>query len=164
MVIAPAILASEGNVVPSKIANSRFAEPATRPFIEAIQVASASASLRVRLLSMAHARQAASIASAGQLPVKLRSFDQLNIKAPLTMKAMPKAMRRSKFSLKTNHAKIAVNTASVLSSRETPEAGIETKPHMSKTGARIPPAIMAPANHMFSTRFNLTGLARLIMR
>ncbi len=63
-------------------ASARLTEPATSPFTEAIQVASVSDTLRVRLLSMPHAKHAPRIASAGQMPAKCASPDQLKHDSP----------------------------------------------------------------------------------
>jgi len=52
-------------VAPSENASTRFTTPADIPFTEAIQVASGSDTLRVRLLSIPQARQAPSTATAG---------------------------------------------------------------------------------------------------
>ena len=54
----------------ARSASARFTGPATRPLTAASQVASCRATLRVRLLSMPHARHAPRIASVGQIPAK----------------------------------------------------------------------------------------------
>ena len=60
---------------------------------------------------------------------------QESTRPPTTIKVMPAAMRRSKFSRKTNQAKSAVKTASRLSSNALTDAGVETRPSISNTGA-----------------------------
>ncbi len=59
------------------------------------------------------------------------------------MVSIPKAMCRSKLSLKANQASRAVHTPSALSSSEAPET---VKPN-SSTGPTTPPASTAPASH-----------------
>ncbi len=59
--------------------------------------------------------------------------------APKTISAMPKAIRRSKFSRKTNQAISVVKTRSAFSRRDAAEAGMRVSPHMSSTGPTMPP-------------------------
>ena len=103
---------------------------------------------------MAHARHAPSTASAGQRLANstVPSAGQLNTTAPATMAIMPSAMRRSKFSLKTNHAKSAVKTPSALSNNAALEAGIAVRPVISNTGPATPPVATAPASQSQSPR------------
>src|SRR5206468_8154386 len=128
------ILRSDGKRAPSRKASVRLTAPADKPLIEASHVASASDSLRVRLLSIAHARQAAKTASADQEAPKRASPGQLRMMAPATIATIPSAMRRSKFSRNANQARRAVNTLSALSSSDAPDAGIPASPNMSRTG------------------------------
>src|SRR5580658_820847 len=87
-------------------------EPATTPFTQAINMASLIETLRVRLLSMAHARQAAAIAKGPTTPPARTAVPVDRTTPPVTINAMPAAMRRSKFSLNANHASRAVKTLS----------------------------------------------------
>ena len=129
-------------------ANTRLTAPDAKPLVEATQVASVSDTLRVRLLSTPHAKHAPSTASAGHNPENAAFFGQARIAAPATMAAMPSAMRRSKFSLKANQARRAVNTLSALSNSEAPEADMPLKPTMSSTGPIMPPDRIAPASQI----------------
>jgi hypothetical protein len=126
---------------------TRLTDPAASPFTIATQLASASDTLRVRLLSMPQDRQAPSTASAGQRLPNCASPGQLSTRAPATIASMPSAMRRSKFSLKTNQASSAVNTPSALSRSDAPEAGMPARPNISRTGPTPPPANTAPNSH-----------------
>src|SRR3546814_5845736 len=81
---------------------------------------------------MPHEKQSPSPANAGKVPEKRASPGQLSTSAPATIATMPSAIRRSKFSLKTNQANSAVNTPSAFSSKEAPDAGIPVSPSMSK--------------------------------
>src|SRR5450759_1318149 len=146
------------------MARIRLTEPDTRPFTEAIQVASVSDILRVRLLSTPQAKQAPRTASVGHSPANRASPGQLRTTAPATMAPMPSAMRRSKFSLKTNHASSAVNKASALSRSEAPDAGMPVSPIISSTGPTIPPAKIAPANQDSSFRGRRTAGASIRRR
>ena len=115
----------------------------------AIQEASASATLRVRLLSIAQAKQAPNTARAGHRRSNSTALSsgQARTTAPATIASMPITIRASKFSLNTNQASSAVNTASALSSSDTPEAGIAARPVNRSTGPSIPPVTIAPASH-----------------
>ncbi len=84
LVAASTSASTEGTVDPRESAKARFTDPAARPFIDAIHVASARETLRVRLLSMPHAKQAPSMASAGHNPEKRASPGQLRTVAPAT--------------------------------------------------------------------------------
>src|SRR5690606_37028115 len=106
---APAKFGNGGTLTPIIKAKARFTEPATSPLTEAIHVASESDTLRVKLLSRPQAKHAPRMASAGHDPAKRASPGQLNTTAPATIATMPSAIRRSKFSLNTTHAKRAVN-------------------------------------------------------
>ena len=138
--------------------------PAAKPLVIAIKDASSNATLRVRLLSIAQKRHAASTASDGNNEPKRMSSGHERTSAPATMSAMPNAIRRSKFSRKTNQAMSAVSTPSALSNSEAPDAGTLTSPHMSKAGAIIPPAITAPASHPASALPTRVASARLKRR
>jgi len=150
--MAPTTGPAPGHAAPKVSATARLLTPAVRPLTIAIQEASASATLRVRLLSSAQPRQAPNTAAAGQrLANSTRPVvGQLRITAPTAMASMPKAMRRSKDSLKTNQASKVVKTPSALSSNAAPEAGIAASPVISNTGAIIPPQTIAPPSQRHS--------------
>lgn len=136
---------------PNEKAMIKLTVPDTRPFTEAIQVASVSDTLRVRLLSIPQAKQAPRTASIGHSPANCASPGQLKTTAPATIAPMPSAIRLSKFSLKTNQASSAVNTPSAFSRREAPDAGMPVNPIISSTGPTMPPARIAPANQRTSS-------------
>ena len=69
---------------------------------------------------------------------------------------MPVATRLSTFSPNTNQASRAVNSASALSSRDAPEAGMLANPNIINTGPTTPPERMAPANGQSSGRESRT--------
>lgn len=142
-------------------AKQRFTVPATIPLTEAIQAASTSDTLRVKLLSIPHAIQAPKIAIEGQALLKLALSGQLSTKVPTNIDSIPRAIRRSKLSLNTNHASRAVNTASALSKSEAPEAGMRKRPNIKSTGATTPPARIANPNQTASVRTKLTVGARV---
>src|SRR3546814_17934537 len=75
--MAPTRLGTAGSDAPTLNANVKFTTPATSPLTDAIQVASVRETLRVKLLSMPHAKQAPSTANAGQIPAKHASTGQL---------------------------------------------------------------------------------------
>jgi hypothetical protein len=112
-------------------------------------------SLRVRLLSNPKAKQATSTDKAGKKPEKLTILSHRRTSVPKMINAMPRAILRSKFYLKANHANSAVKTPSIFSSNDSPDAGIWSNPSISSTGAITPPAKIAPKNHTtsFLTRF-----------
>lgn len=72
---------------------------------------------------------------------------QLSKTPPATMASIPSAMRRSKFSRKTNHTSRAVKTPSKLSSSDDEAAGVFFKPSINKTGPKTPPKKTVPASH-----------------
>ena len=119
--------------------------------------ASSSATLRVRLLSIAQNKQAAATAADGARAPKSTSCGHDKTSAPPTISAMPAAMRRSKFSRNTNQAISAVNTPSRFSNSDAPDAGICISPHNKQTGAMMPPDKTAPASQPMSARPGLTG-------
>src|SRR5438093_6054170 len=98
--------------------------PATIPLREAMAMASLAEIFRVRLLSIAQQRHAPAISSAPrEIPNSPGVHESMS--PPMTMRAMPAAMRQSKFSRNTNHANRAVNTASRLSSSELTDAAVD---------------------------------------
>ena len=150
------MVAKDGNCAPNRKARAKLTPPAVNPFIEAIQVASAKDTLRVRLLSIPHARQAPKTARAGKAVENWASPGQLITIAPITMVIMPSATRGSKFSRNANHAKSAVNTPSAFSSKDAPDAGILVNPNIKRTGPTTPPANIAPRNQSHSLGFSFT--------
>ena len=162
--MATAAVGQSGRRSPRKNASTRFTLPAAIPFTAAIHVASTRETLRVRLLSMPHAKQAPSIAKAGSAPANRASPGQLKTTAPAAIAAMPNAIRWSKFSLKTTQASNAVKTPSAFNSRAAPEAGMPVRPNIKRTGPTTPPERMAPANQPVSPRERWTGAARVSTR
>ena len=144
---------------PNASAITRLVAPAVRPFTIATNEASVSETLRVRLLSIAHARQAPSTASAGQTRPIEASPCQLSTSVPATISTMPNATRLSTFSRNTNQASSAVSTPSMFSSSEAVAAGIAASPVISSTGPSTPPASVAPASQPHSARVGRTGPA-----
>ena len=90
-------------------------------------------------------RQAPSTARVGQVPANWGCPGQLSTAAPAAISAKPVTILRLVASLNTSQAISAVNSASALSRRDAPLAGIATNPSMSSTGARTPPNSTAPA-------------------
>jgi hypothetical protein len=126
-------------------------DPAARPFTIAIHEASASDTLRVRLLSMAQARQAPTTSSMGAHGTgPCPGPGHASAMPPATMHSIPIATRRSTFSRNTTQASTAVSTASALSSNEACEAGRRASPSISSTGPATPPATTAAASQRHS--------------
>jgi hypothetical protein len=128
--------------------------PAIRPFSSTICSGSASETLRVRLLSGPQATQALTMASGPSRFDKVGRPDQERIAAPATRQAMPMAIRRSKFSWKTNHAISAVATPSSVSISEAVAASVRESPNISSSGPMMPPTAMAPASQGSSARLS----------
>ena len=89
-----------------------------------------------------------------QMSAKIIANDRrrANTAAPASRHSMPMAMRRSKFSWKMNHAISAVAAPSRVSNSEAVAASVRTRPAISKSGPRIPPAAIAPASQGQSSR------------
>src|SRR5262245_65994553 len=98
------------------VAIVRLMAPAASPLIQASQVASSSETFRVRLLSIAQARQAARISSVGARSPTLACGVHDSTTAPPAIAIIPSAILRSTFSRKTIQASNAVNTPSALRS------------------------------------------------
>jgi len=129
---------------------TRLTVPAVSPLRHAIWTGSLAETLRVKLLSIAQHRQAATIASGPHgIPNSGRSLQESSAPAA-TMNTMPTKIRRSKFSLNTNHASIAVNTPSRLRRSEADDAGVLTSPTIRRTGPAMPPDKIAPASQGMS--------------
>src|SRR5665647_280795 len=103
-------------------ASTRLTLPATSPLVDAIQVASLRDTRRVRLLSIAQARQAPSTARVGPTLARSALAGQLRTSAPTTMALMPSATRRSTFSRNKVQAISAVKTLSAFSISDAPDA------------------------------------------
>src|ERR1043166_172338 len=113
-----------GNDAPATKAMMRLTVPATKPLAAAICIGSPEETLRVRLLSMAHAKHAPVIRIGPQgMPTSgFPAHDKTT--PPAMIAAIPKAMRRSKFSRQMNQAIVAVKTPSRLSSNDVDAAGV----------------------------------------
>ena len=156
-----------GREIPNAIAKPTFVTPATNPLMAAIWKGSDNDTLRVKLLSMAQHKQAPRIASGGQTDFTESNPDHDSTTVPATIAAMPRAIRLSKFSRKTNQARSAVRTPSALRRSEAVEAVVPNKPHMRSTGPATPPKATAPSIHRqsllvsgapFEPRRNLTSI------
>ena len=79
--------------------------------------------------------------------------------APAVIATTPNAIRRSKFSRKTNHAIKIENTPSRFNSREALDAAVALRPYIMSTGARMPPALIAAASHQRSAPRRETSTA-----
>src|SRR5258708_2298683 len=135
----------------------------------AIWTGSLSETLRVRLLSMAQARQAPAIASGPRRSARDRLACQESTTAPAAIAAMPRAIRRSKFSRKTNQATRTVATDSRLSKSEVEAALLRDKPIINRTGPTTrpqgPPAkrlLLAAIGHLLSWFYRLTMKHRVL--
>ena len=138
--------------------------PATRPLIAVIWTGSPAKTLRVRLLSIPHAKHAPVMANPPQgKPVSGRPSHDSNT-PPDAMAAITSAILRSKFSRKTNHARRAVRTPSKLSSNEAVVPGVEDNPVISKTGAMTPPKRMDPPSQGTSARINGASACEFFFR
>src|SRR5215469_4481357 len=147
---AAAVTADKGgSAAPTTTAIPMFTAPAISPLMQAIAMASLAETLRVRLLSIAQQRQAPAMRRAPG-DTEILPGVQESTSPPATMSAMPDAIRRSKFSPNTNHARPAVNTASRLSSRALTDAAVVVSPSMSDMGPSTPPNKIAAANQPIS--------------
>src|SRR6185369_14703722 len=121
--------------------------PATSPLSIAICTGSTPETFRVRLLSIAQARHAPTIAIAPHgAPAAGRPVHDSST-PPAVINAIPAAIRLSKFSLNTNQASTAVSTPSRFSSSDALDAEVFTSPAISNPGPATPPAAIAPASH-----------------
>src|SRR5689334_18996823 len=149
---------TRGIVIPKARAMEKLITPETSPLTAAIWMGSADETFLVRLLSMAQARQAPAMKIVPHgMPISgLPTHDSRT--PPATIAAIPKAMRRSKFSLKTNHASKAVNTPSRFNNSEAEDAGVSRSPMSKRIGPRIPPARIALPSQGKSCRFKRASL------
>jgi hypothetical protein len=134
----PVRTAGLGNVAVLISASPRFAAPATNPLIIAICRGSAEESLRVRLLSTPHAKQAPAIASAPRLR-RVGPPCQDSIVAPARMANAPVKSRRSTFSWNHSHAIAIVARPSRFKSKAALEADVYSRPNIRRTGPITPP-------------------------
>ena len=108
--------------MPVTIASTTFTVPAISPFMAATCIGSAEDTLRVRLLSIAQQKHAPQMASAPQEILSSRCGCHESKTPPPRMAIIPAKIRRSKFSLNTNHASNAVSTPSRFRSNDAEEA------------------------------------------
>src|SRR5439155_24978128 len=147
-----------GSLAPKITPSAVFTPPATNPLIKATCTGSPTETLRVRLLSTAHARHAPAMASGPHgMPIAGRPPHESTM-PPVAMSATPSAMRESKFSLKRNHASNAVSTPSRFSNNDALDAGVADNPTINNTGPMKPPAMIAPASHGASRRVSDASL------
>src|SRR5437660_12171352 len=101
--------------------------------------------VRVGLFSMAHARHAPMLAnephgtSISGRPIQDRHTP------PAAISDIPDAMRASKLSLNTNHARNAARTPSRFNSNEALDAGVADSPHINRIRPTTRPAATARA-------------------
>src|SRR6266545_4603364 len=146
-----------GILTPIIKAMVRFTAPAMNPLTAAIWVGSVADTFLVRLLSIPQAKQAPMIARLPQAVFNSGLPVHDSRSPPATIAAIPEAIRRSKLSLKTNQARVAVNTPSRLRSNDAEDAGVCTKPIISSAGPITPPARIALANQGRSLDFRLAS-------
>ncbi len=92
---APPDTSTGGKAAPRIKASATFTVPATKPFVMAIRTGSADESLRVRLLSIPHARHAPAKRSAPEFRrTPCPSHDRTT--APATIASAPRRSRRSR--------------------------------------------------------------------
>ena len=141
-----------GQFAPRRSAIAVLMLPAASPLSMAICTGSPAETFCVRLLSIPQQRHAPETASGPANPPHDKRPSHERTMPPATIASIPSAIRRSKFSRKTNHAMSAVNTPSRLSRREAPDAGVRVRPIMSINGASTPPKLIAPRSHGTSRR------------
>src|SRR5437879_3027833 len=113
-----------GIVAPIENAMVRLTTPAVQPFVPAMMTGAPPATLRVKLLSNAQHAQAPPTAKAPHGgPASGRPVHDSRI-PPAVIASIPKAIRRSKFSRNTNHARSAVSTPSRFNSSDADDAGV----------------------------------------
>ena len=126
----------------------------------AMMRASAPDTLRVRLLSRAHARQAAATQQEPRIGAGEEAPDgHANNAPPATMARKPVITRGLVASRNAIHARSAVNTLSRFNRSELVAASRRRKPVMSSTGATMPPARVAAASQIQSMRRSPSAIA-----
>src|SRR5439155_3599696 len=134
MTLVASNVGTAGSVAPMITPSAVFTIPATSPLIRAICTGSPPETLRVRLLSTAHARHAPAMASGPHaMPIAGRPPHESTM-PPVALNATPTAMQESNFSLKRNHASNAVSTPSRFTKHDTLDAAGAHHPTTNKTG------------------------------
>ena len=137
---------ADGNATPRKRASAAFTVPATNPFIMAIKSGSEEESLRVRLLSIPHARHAPATRTAPEFSrTPCPSHDRTT--APARIARAPRRSRRSTFSRNTSHAMLMVARPSRFKRSAADIAFVRTSPSMRSSGPIMPPKRTTAANH-----------------
>ena len=148
-IAAAATAEMEGTAAPMRMPAMTLTLPAINPLVQAMTVASHVDALRVRLLSIAQQRHARATSGApGENEILPGDHESTN--PPMTIKAMPAAMLRSRFSRNANQAMRAVNTASRFRSKALTDAAVDVRPTISSTGPNTPPNRMEPDNQPMS--------------
>jgi len=129
-------------------------EPAASPLRLAICIGSPADTIRVRLLSIAQARQAPATSSADPSSTILAAGFHARIIAPIAIDIMPIAIRVLTCSRNNDQARSAVKTPSRLSRSEDWTAVPAARPYVSSTGPMTPPKTMAPASQRRSSRLS----------
>jgi hypothetical protein len=120
--------------------------------------ASAPETLRVRLLSSAHARQADATNKEPKIEVGAAACDrQANRVPPATMARSPAMTRGLVASRKAIQARSAVNTVSRFNRSEAVAASRRRRPVINSTGAITPPTTVAATSHAQSERTSPIG-------
>src|ERR1700722_13978015 len=149
---------SAGREAPNANASAVLVTPATSPLIAASTRASLAETLRVRLLSNAQHRHAATINdSAGRLWLVANRPGHTRIRPPPQIATNPSTTRELAGSLNTSHARTAVNTTSRFNSSEASAASARARPNMSSAGAMIPPMSVVSASQGQSRGVNPVG-------
>ena len=135
-----------GTEAPSINASEVLTQPATSPLLPATNRASDADTLRVRLLSMAQAKQAPARASGPNPEAVASPVGHANTAPPATIRTMPSTMRRSVLSLNTSQASTAVSTASRFRKRDAVAAVVFARPTINRSGPSTPPNAIAPSS------------------
>ena len=135
-----------------------FVHPATSPLLPAMKSASDAETLRVRLLSMAQAKQAPTKASGPTNEAEEGPVGHANTSPPMTINNMPTTIRRSVLSRNTTHASTAVSTDSRFKNNDAVEAAVCASPTISNSGPNTPPKAMAPKSQGHSRLGKPLGL------
>ena len=150
-----------GIFAPNKSPKPIFTQPATRPLLPAMKSASDAETLRVRLLSMAHAKQAPTKASGPRNEAEEAPLGHAKTSPPTTINSMPVTIRRSVLSRNTNHASTAVSTDSRFKNKDAVEAVVCARPTIRRSGPSTPPKAIAPKSQGHSWLSKPLGLKPL---
>src|SRR5215213_2157965 len=146
------IVSKAGSLWPNASPRSSEKEPETSPFHATMVSGSLAEILRVKLLSTPHRTQANKIPNApSDIPQSLPKLVERKILA-IVMAEIAASARRLIDSRKKNNAMRVVPTPSKLSNNEAEEADVFFKLIIKRIGARMPPEMIAPANHSTSGR------------